>query len=188
MITCFFLTNRILPNIPQYYPILPKITQYYPIFPTGKANPVVAVYGSCSCVHICVTKLSAELDDKRTEFIADFSLKTMKLKGDKFQKMYSLKENKQAFMDFFDKPDVLQLVVCQAPGGGLATTNDWPTTLKTTACYFVHKGREAVAKDARMRNQILYGDLSYSPIDQLSAFVDEVSCVMACVCVINRIV
>ena len=116
-----------------------------------------------------------ELGDKRTEFIADFVLKIMKLKGDKFQKMYSLEENKQIFMDFFDKPDTLQLVVCQAPGGGLAPTNDWPTTLKTKACYFVRKGREAVQKDTPMRNQILYGDLSYSPIDQLSAFVDEVS-------------
>ena len=115
-----------------------------------------------------------ELGDKRTEFVADYVLKTMKLKSDKFVKMYGLDENKQMFLDFYDKQDVLQLLVIQSAGGGLTASNDWPAALKTKACYFAKKNKEGIRKDEPMRNQILYGDLSYCPIDQLSAFVDEV--------------
>jgi len=40
--------------------------------------------------------------------------------------------------------------------------------------YFIKKVREQIPKDATVKNYILYGDVSYSPIDQLSAFIDEV--------------
>ena len=44
-----------------------------------------------------------ELNDKRSEFIADYVLKTLKLKGDKFTKLYNVEENKQKFLDFYEK-------------------------------------------------------------------------------------
>ena len=115
-----------------------------------------------------------ELHDTRTEFIADYVLKTLRVKGDKFVKMYHVEENKQLFMDFFEKQDVLNLVVSANPAGNLSVSIQWPDKLKTKACYFVKKGREAIGKDTVLRNALLYGDLSYSPVDQLSAFVDEV--------------
>ena len=116
-----------------------------------------------------------ELNDKRTEFIAEYVLKTLRVKGDKFTKMYGLEENKQLFMDFFEKPEILQFIVSANPAGGLSVSTQWPDKLKTKACYFVKKAKEAINKDTPMRNSLLYGDLSYSPVDQLSAFVDEVS-------------
>ena len=115
-----------------------------------------------------------ELGDKRTEFIAEYVLKTMKLKPDRFSKMYSLDESKQMFTDFFDKAEETHLLVFQTPGGGLSVGKDWPVAIKTKACYFVKKAREAIPKDGVFRNSVLYGDLSYSPIEQLSAFVEEV--------------
>lgn len=36
------------------------------------------------------------------------------------------------------------------------------------------KTKDPVPKDVPVKNAIMYGDISYSPIDQLSAFVDEV--------------
>ena len=115
-----------------------------------------------------------ELGDSRVEFMADYLLKTMKIKADKWTKMYSVDENKQMFMDFYDKPEIPCLLVVANAAGGLTVQLEWPTQLKTKACYFIKKGREAVGKDLALRNALHYGDLSYAPMDQLSAFVDEV--------------
>ena len=115
-----------------------------------------------------------ELNDVRVEFVADYVLKTMRLKGDKWSKMYSVDENKQMFMDFFEKPEVLTLLVVGNAAGSLQPSFDWPAQNKNKACYFVKKSSQAVGKDAAIRNVLLYGDLSYAPMDQLSAFVDEV--------------
>lgn len=115
-----------------------------------------------------------ELGDSRIEFIADYVLKTLKLKSDKWMKLYGVEENKQMILDFFEKPEHLNLVIFSTAGGGLSVALEWPAQLKQKACYFVKKGKENVSKDQPMRSSVLYGDLSYSPIDQLSAFVDEV--------------
>ena len=115
-----------------------------------------------------------ELGDARVEFMADYLIKTMKIKPDKFTKLYSLDENKQIFLEFYDKPELPYLIVLTNAAGGLTVQHEWPTNLKTKACYFIKKGREAISKDVALRNALHYGDLSYAPMDQLSAFVDEV--------------
>ncbi|XP_064623162.1 dynein beta chain, ciliary-like [Lineus longissimus] len=115
-----------------------------------------------------------ELGDSRVEFMADYVLKTMKYKGDKWTKMYSLEENKLMFFDFFEKQELTNFVILSTPAGGLTVQFDWPTSLKSKGCYFIKKGKEPVTKDQPLRNTVLYGDLSYSPMEQLSAFVDEV--------------
>ena len=113
------------------------------------------------------------LGDTRIEFIADYVLKTLKLKADKWSKCYGQDENKLLFTEYLDKADNMCLVIALG-SAGLSVSHEWPTQIKQKACYFVKKAREAVSKDAPLRNSLLYGDLSYSPIDQLSAFVDEV--------------
>ncbi|GFN78401.1 dynein heavy chain 9, axonemal, partial [Plakobranchus ocellatus] len=115
-----------------------------------------------------------EIGDSRVEFIADYVLKTLKIKPDKWTKMYSLDENKQMFMDFFEKPELNTLVVIATTAGGLVVQYEWPTNPKAKACYFVRRSRDGIQKDTVLRNALIYGDLSTSPLDQLSAFVDEV--------------
>lgn len=115
-----------------------------------------------------------ELGDARVEFIADYVLKTLRLKGDKFSKLYNVEENKMMFMDFFEKSDNMVMVIQAAGGGALSVAYDWPTNLRNKACYFVRKGKDLITKDANLRNVLYYGDLSYAPLEQLSAFVDEV--------------
>lgn len=115
-----------------------------------------------------------ELNDSRVEFMADYVIKTLKIKPDKFQKMYSVEDTRQMFMDFFEKQDVPAIIIAQ-PGGSLITTFEWPTKPKAKACYFVKTAREGINKDTNLRTSLMYGDLSYAPLDQLSAFVDEVS-------------
>ena len=44
-----------------------------------------------------------EINDPRVEFLADYVLKTMKLRADRWLKMYGVEESKQLCLDFFDK-------------------------------------------------------------------------------------
>lgn len=115
-----------------------------------------------------------ELGDARVEFMADYVLKTMRIKGDKWMKMYNVDENKMMFMEFFEKADHMVMVIQAVGGGGIQVQYDWPTNLRNKACYFVRKGKDLITKDANLRNVLYYGDLSYAPLEQLSAFVDEV--------------
>lgn len=116
-----------------------------------------------------------EIGDSRVEFVADYVLKTLKIKPDKWTKMYGLDENKQLFMDYFEKPELTTLIVIATSSGGLNVQYEWPSNPKAKACYFVRKAREPIQKDTVLRSALLYGDISQSPLDQLSAFVDEVS-------------
>lgn len=115
-----------------------------------------------------------ELNDNRVEFIADYVLKNMKLKGDKWMKMYNTDEIRQMFLDFFEKPEIPALVITLNSGGVLVSQHDWPQNPKGKTCYFVKKGRDAITKDTVLKTAFVYGDLAYMPLDQLSAFVDEV--------------
>lgn len=120
-----------------------------------------------------------ELNDKRGEFIADYVLKSLKQKSDKFLKLWSSDETKQLILDFFEKSDIQQLFVLQAAGGGaLQIQYEFPTNLKSKACFFTKKSKESIARDAAFTKVLLFGDVSYTPLDQFSSFVDEV--MMAC--------
>ena len=44
-----------------------------------------------------------EINDPRVEFLADYVLKTMKLRAERWLKMYSVEDNRQLCVDFFDK-------------------------------------------------------------------------------------
>lgn len=119
---------------------------------------------------------AAELDitDSRVVFIADYVIKTTKCKPDKFMKMYNVEETKQMILEWFDKADNPALIIVSNPGGSLSAQHEWPANPKQKAVYFVKKTKDAIPKDIPFRQAVLYGDLSYSPLDQLSAFVDEV--------------
>lgn len=115
-----------------------------------------------------------DLNDQRVEYIADYVIKTFRCKSDKFGKMYALEEQKLIYTEFFEKNDRHQLIVLQTAAGALTTQFDWPTSLKSKACYFVRKTRDQIGKDANMRAMVTVGDISYSPVDQLSVLVEEV--------------
>src|SRR5206468_11347145 len=95
-----------------------------------------------------------EIGDVRVEFVADYVLKTMKLKPDKWTKMYAVEENKQLCLEFFDKAESTTLILYINTTGILAVTHDWPASLKSKACYFVKRNKEVVAKDPNVRNAV----------------------------------
>ncbi|XP_071813348.1 dynein beta chain, ciliary-like isoform X2 [Apostichopus japonicus] len=115
-----------------------------------------------------------EAVDPRVDFISDYILKTYKLKPDKWAKFYGVDENKILILEFLEKADNPQLVISVTPAGLITPSYEFPTTLKQNkAIYFVKRGKESVSKDNFKKN-IVYGDLSYAPLDQLSALVDEI--------------
>lgn len=115
-----------------------------------------------------------EIGDSRVEFIANYLLKTLKLKPDKWTKMYAIEENKIMIHDFLDKTEQNLLVFSINNLQALVISYSYPNQIKAKACYFTKKSKEPITKDMSIKDAMLYGDLSYAPLDQLSAILDEV--------------
>ena len=111
--------------------------------------------------------------DARLQFIEQYTLKTLKVKNDKWQKLLSQEEMKQMIVDFVEKGDQVNLVMILQTNGVPQPTYQFPGSLKSKAVYFVKKGKVALPKE-KFRKELMYGDLSNAPLEQLSALVDEV--------------
>jgi len=79
-----------------------------------------------------------EIDDDRVVFLADYVIKALRIKADKWTKMYSSEENKILCIDFFDKPDAQTLVIALNAAGGLAVSTEWPAQFKQKAVSLIH--------------------------------------------------
>ena len=113
--------------------------------------------------------------DLRIDFVAEYVLKTFKLKPDKWSKLINNEENKQMLMEFFEKQDNSQLIITLNNAGALLPSFSFPSTSKNKSVYFLKKDkREAIGKD-NFKTALVYGDISAAPLEQLSALVDEVS-------------
>ena len=115
-----------------------------------------------------------EIGDSRIEFMAVYLLKTLKLKNDKWMKMYAIDENKQIINDFFEKTDISLIVFYLNISGALTVQYQYPTLIKSKVAYFVKKNKESISKETPIKDALAYGDLSTTPLDQLSAILDEV--------------
>lgn len=118
--------------------------------------------------------------EKRFEFIEDYVLKTLRLKKERWQKCVCVEEQKQIIQDFLDKPDHTALVVYLNAAGQLVPSDGFVLTSKNKAVYFIKQSRTALSFDT-MKADLMYGDMSYSPLEQFSAFVQEVRKVFKCV-------
>ncbi|XP_071797739.1 dynein beta chain, ciliary isoform X1 [Asterias amurensis] len=115
-----------------------------------------------------------DVADARFEFISDYILKSYKLKPDKWAKCIGVEDNRILILEFLEKADIPQLVFTVNAAGLITPSSEFPQSLKNNkAIYFIKKSREALGKDSFKQN-VVYGDLSYSPLEQLSALVDEV--------------
>lgn len=113
-------------------------------------------------------------EDKRLDFIADYVLRTLKLKQDKWQKCVSSEDGRQVLQEFLDKAERRTLVVSVTAAGLLQPAAAFTAAARNKAVYFVKRSRAALSPDS-MRENLVYGDLSYAPLDQFSALVEEVS-------------
>ncbi|XP_030631579.1 dynein axonemal heavy chain 9 isoform X2 [Chanos chanos] len=111
--------------------------------------------------------------DKRFEFIEEYVLKTMKLKSDRWQKCIAMEEQKQVIQDFLDKSDQTTLVVSLNAAGQLIPSFGFSGTAKNKGVYFFKLCKTTLTPEL-MKSILIYGDMSYSPLEQFSALVEEV--------------
>ncbi|XP_039431337.1 dynein beta chain, ciliary-like isoform X4 [Culex pipiens pallens] len=118
-------------------------------------------------------KKEEQKEDPCAAFVGSYVLKTMRLKDEKWQKLMGNEELKMIVMEWVKRAPVRRLIVTLSNAGALIPTHYFPTTSKGKRCFFV-KIRETVLDIDNIREQIMYGDLSAGPIDDLAVIVDEV--------------
>ncbi|OCT60754.1 dynein heavy chain 9, axonemal isoform X2 [Xenopus laevis] len=111
--------------------------------------------------------------DKRLQFLEDYVLKTLKLKPDRWQKCVSTEEYRLVLQEFLDKADHLLLVVTMNAAGLLVPLLELPKSTKNKAVYFWKRNASALSADL-MKSSLIYGDLSYAPLDHFSVMVEEI--------------
>uniref|UniRef100_G3NCH8 Dynein, axonemal, heavy chain 9 n=1 Tax=Gasterosteus aculeatus aculeatus TaxID=481459 RepID=G3NCH8_GASAC len=112
-------------------------------------------------------------EDSRLDFIAEYVLRTLKLKEDKWQKCVSIEDNRQVLQEFLERAEQSTLVVSETASGLLQPAAVFPASSSNKAVYFVKPSRTALRQDS-MREDLLYGTLSHAPLHQFSALVEEV--------------
>ena len=151
----------------RYYGGRDTITSY--THSSGLTDP-----GQDRIEHLADMEESPAAEDRRLDFIADYVLKTLKLKQDKWQKCVSNEENRQVLQEFLDRGERRTLVVSVTAGGLLQPAAAFTASAKHKAVYFVKQSGAALSPDS-MKDNLVCGDLSYAPLDQFSALVEEVS-------------
>ena len=111
--------------------------------------------------------------DPRIAFLSDYTLKALKLKSDKWAKMFSSDEARAVIVDYLEKPDSSTLVVYLNQQGQLTPSLEFPTAAKLKSVYFVKREKAAVSAQ-NARSLLAFGDLFHAPLDHLSSLVDEV--------------
>ena len=113
-------------------------------------------------------------EDKRVAFLGNYALSTLKLKPDKWLKCLGVEENLVTIKEFTDKGDHVLLILSIGAGGLIVPGLEFSPSGKTKAVYFIKRNAAAISQE-NIKTQMIFGDLSYSPLDQMSSLVDDVS-------------
>ena len=115
-----------------------------------------------------------DFSDLRFDYLSEFVLKTFKLKADKWTKLVGNDEYKKIIIEFFEKTDNFQLFITLTSTGVLVPSYFFALGSKSKTVYFIKREKnETITKD-KYKGSLIIGDLSSTPLDQLSALVDEV--------------
>ena len=66
------------------------------------------------------------------------------------------------------------LIFSSTSSGVLSVASIWPLQSKAKTVYFARKNRDVIPRDGQVKHALMYGDLSYSLVEHLSAFVEQV--------------
>ncbi|KAL6474749.1 hypothetical protein MHYP_G00157890 [Metynnis hypsauchen] len=115
-----------------------------------------------------------EADDKRMDFLKNYTLSSLKLTQDKWQEFLAVKENHKIVGNFFDQADVGNLIISRNAASQLVASLAIPTTLRNKAVSFLKRDKE-VLRDDNIRN-LYVGDLPASSVnvDVAIAAIEEV--------------
>ncbi|XP_040979289.1 LOW QUALITY PROTEIN: dynein heavy chain 17, axonemal [Aquila chrysaetos chrysaetos] len=111
--------------------------------------------------------------DERHGFLESFTTLLLRVRPDKWNKFMGSEEAMAVLDEFFRQQDVLELVLGLNPAGQLSPTTCFPPTLRGKGVYFVKKKRENITLE-NCQSELLVGDISPSPVEQLITVVEEV--------------
>ncbi|CAF1677145.1 unnamed protein product, partial [Adineta ricciae] len=123
-------------------------------------------------------KMADELDiaDVRVFFLADYLIKSLRLRSDKWTKMVQIEDQNRTILDFCDKAQPTLLVFHVNPAGNLVVGTAFPASLKTKACFFAKKLPEPLQRESKEKvtSALNFGDLSNAALEQLQIYVNDV--------------
>ena len=114
-----------------------------------------------------------ESSDPRSDFIQDFTLKSLRLKPDKWTRMLVSDEQRTFLANFIERPFPQELVISQNFSGHLVIHTDWPSPLKNKGVYFVKREPTSVPRE-NFDKVLTCGDIHPNSLDHFCAWVEEV--------------
>jgi hypothetical protein len=87
--------------------------------------------------------------------------------------MFSLVDHHQ---DFLDKAEPTQIIIAQNAAGQLSVSTSFPTGgTKSKSIFFMKRNPGPLLKDRDIKSLLVFGDLSPTPLDQLTSLIEHVS-------------
>ncbi|XP_055509862.1 dynein axonemal heavy chain 17-like [Leucoraja erinacea] len=114
-------------------------------------------------------------DDPRMAFIQSLCLLFFSIKEDKWDKFSASEDSRRIVMDFFGTDDIMILVIYINAQGQLTANLGFPPLIKTKGIYFVKKKMIRITNE-NIKEELLIGDISNSPVEQLLTVIEEVFC------------
>ncbi|KAJ4456876.1 putative Dynein heavy chain 17; axonemal [Paratrimastix pyriformis] len=111
--------------------------------------------------------------DPRLDWLVAHVMSSTKLKQDKVGKLVSEDDSKRRITEFFDSPEPKLLVVYINAKDEPALSLTFPSQLKKKGVFFLKRAEPVGAEEREIDKYITFGDLSTSPLDQLSTFIDQ---------------
>ncbi|XP_053911715.1 dynein axonemal heavy chain 17-like [Cuculus canorus] len=111
--------------------------------------------------------------DKPHDILKSYAKSLLRTQPEEWRKFEGNEEAAAVLDEFFQQPDVQELVLGQDPTGQLQATAHFPPTLESKAVYFVKKKREEITPE-NFQSGVMVGDISPSPVEQLITMMEEV--------------
>lgn len=119
-------------------------------------------------------KVDKKPEDARFDFLANYTLKSLRLKPEKWSKLISNEENCAIVTKFLDDKNEKVLAVSLSVTLQLVPYLGFPATVKSKGVYFVRRLKQ-IATDDNMALIFAWGDLAPRISEQLGALIDTVS-------------
>lgn len=109
------------------------------------------------------------------QFIQDYTLKSMRLKPEKWAKLVISDEQRRHLENFVYKDLPQVLIISQNIGGQLQIHTDWPSPLKNKGVFFVKREAQPLPDQLiKLLTQMTCGDIHPNSLEHFCALVEEV--------------
>ena len=111
----------------------------------------------------------------RIQFIQDYTLKSIRLKPEKWAKLVISDEQRRHLENFVYKDLPQVLIISQNIGGQLQIHTDWPSPLRNKGVFFVKREPLPLPKKViKLLNHMTCGDIHPNSLEHFCALVEEV--------------